>query len=128
MKWAAAKTKSSLVTATRNSPLVGMPGNLRRRLFSARGHPPHLVRQPLQALLGVFQLLGGHVARAAADLPGVTQELVQDFPQGAVFPALCRGFPLGRAHAVWIPKARSSAWRSSAAAARMVAAIPPPSR
>src|SRR5204862_6318512 len=86
-----------------------------------RRHPPHFVGQPLEPLLGVLELRGRHLLSAPRDLARVHEQLVQHLAQRSV------GAPLrlaARAHAVWIPSARSSALRNSCAAARSVEARP----
>src|SRR2546430_17681721 len=82
---------------------------------------PHPVGEPLEPLLGVFELRGSHLLGAPRDLPRVDEQLVQHLAQRSVAAPLClRAW----AHAVWIPRARSSALRNSCAAARSVAAMP----
>src|SRR6185503_6190685 len=125
MKCAAAKTRSSLVMATLNSPpILGVNLLGGRRL--ARRHPPHLVGEPFQALLAVIELGRRHRLGAARDLAGMAQELVQDLPQRPVDAplGLRDGRGGGGGYAVWMPEARSSAWRSSSTAARTVDAAP----
>src|SRR2546422_9859063 len=87
----------------------------------ARGDPPYLVRAPLLPLLRVVELRGRHLFRPAGDLSRVAEQVVQDLPQRPVLATL--GARL-RAHAVWIPRARSSAVLNSPAAARTVEASP----
>src|SRR5439155_594701 len=87
----------------------------------ARGDPPRLVRQPLEPLLRVVELRGRHLLRPAGDLPCVAEEVVQHLPQRPILTTLGAG---PRAHALWIPRARSSAVLNSPAAARTVEASP----
>src|SRR2546429_9937754 len=74
-----------------------------------------------QALLRVVELRRRHLLRPAGDLACVAEQVVQDLPQRPVLATLGAG---PRAHAVWIPSARSSAVRNSPAAARTVEASP----
>src|SRR5207245_900986 len=80
----------------------------------ARGGPPHLVCEPLEPLLRVVELRGRHLLRPAGDLPCVAEQVVQHLPQRPVLTTLGAG---PRAHALWIPRARSSAVLNSPAAA-----------
>src|SRR6266545_835362 len=135
MKCAAAKTRSSLVIATLNSPRVPiLPVNLLGGRSLAGRYPPHLVGQPFQPLLGVVELRRRHTFGAADDLTRMAEQLIQPLPQRLIAPPLVtggrrrgkRGAGLlgARTHAVWIPDARSSACRSSSTAARTVDAAP----
>ena len=101
------------------------PRNLLGGSSLAGCQPPHLVRQPLEPLLGVIHLGVCHGLGAAGNVAGVRQQLVQRLPERPVAPAL-RSPPGAslRAHAVWMPEARSSACRSSSTAARTVEAAP----
>src|SRR5207247_11025893 len=87
----------------------------------ARRDPPHFVRQPLQPLLRIVELRGRHLLRAAGNLPRVADQIVEGLPQRPVLAPLGTG---PRAHAVWIPRARSSAILNSPAAARTGEARP----
>src|SRR5881396_2532778 len=87
----------------------------------ARGDPPHFVGEPFQPLLRVVELRRRHLLRPAGDLACVAEQVVQDLPQRPVLATLGAG---PRAHAVWIPSARSSAVLNSPAAARTVEASP----
>src|SRR5438067_4520799 len=77
-----------------------------RRRYLARGDPPHLVGEPFQPLLRVVELRRRHLLRPAGDLACVAEQVVQHLPQRPVLATLGAG---PRAHAVWIPSARSSA-------------------
>src|SRR2546425_9554158 len=85
--------------------------------LSPQCSPPPLAREPLQPLLRVFQLLGRHLLGAPRDIPRVLEQFVQYLAQRPVVAALDLGL---RAHALWIPRARSSARRNSCALARSV--------
>src|SRR5207249_12235388 len=87
----------------------------------APGPPPHLVGEPFQPLLRVVELRRRHRLRPAGDLACVAEQVVHHLPQRPVLATLVAG---PRAHAVWIPSARSSAVLNSCAAARTVEASP----
>src|SRR5438552_3389382 len=72
-------------------------------------------------LLRVVELRRRHLLRPAGDLACVAEQVVQHLPQRPVLATLGAG---PRAHAVWIPSARSSAVLNSCAAARTVEARP----
>src|SRR5256886_16668356 len=82
---------------------------------------PHPVGEPLEPLLGVFELRGSHLLGAPRDLARVDEQLAQHLAQrSAAAPLRLRA----RAHSVWIPSARSPSSRYSCAGALSVAAIP----
>src|SRR2546429_9953964 len=74
-----------------------------------------------QPLLRVVELRRRHLLRPAGDLACVAEQVVQHLPQRPVLATLGAG---PRAHAAWIPSARSSAGLNSFAAARPLAARP----
>src|SRR6266566_4567984 len=86
-----------------------------------RREAPHFVREPLEALLRVVQLGRCHLLRPPGGVARVRDQIVQHFAQRPVLAPLERG---ARAHAVWMPSARSSARWNSSAAARSVDATP----
>src|SRR5579859_580132 len=137
MKCAAAKTRSSFVIMTLKSPLGPIyPRNLLGSTPGgfARRDSPDLVRQPFQPLLSIVQLGRSHRLGASRDIARMAEQLVQHLAERPVPPALCygrrrvrrwcRGLLAAGRHAVWIPMARSSAWRTSSTVARTVAAAP----
>src|SRR5439155_241403 len=75
------------------------------RWYLARGDPPHFVGEPFQPLLRVVELRRRHLLRPAGDLACVAEQVVQDLPQRPVLATLGAG---PRAHAVWIPSARTA--------------------
>src|SRR5438105_15914490 len=93
---------------------------LRRRSL-ARGAPPHFVGEPFQPLLRVVELRRRHLLRPAGDLACVAEQVVEHRPQRPVLATL-GAWP--RAHAVWIPSARSSAVLNACPAARTVESSP----
>src|SRR5207245_8908880 len=70
-----------------SSPRAARYATLRGRL-AAHCHPPHLVREPLEPLLRVFQLLGRHLLGAPRDIPRVLARFVQCLAQRPVGAAL----------------------------------------
>src|SRR5712691_5039575 len=82
------------------------------RHLTVRRDAPYLVGEPFEPLLRVVELRGGHLLGPPGAVARVREQLAQRFPQRPVATAL-RFRP--RAHAVWIPSARSSAFRNSSA-------------
>src|SRR2546430_10175189 len=107
--------------------LLGCRGPATRRSSGGPGAgppPPPLTGEPLQPLLGVVELHGSHVPRAPRQLARVLEELVEHLAQRPVAAPLHHVALAFRAHAVWIPIARSSACWNSGHAARTVDATP----